>query len=770
MLALANQARQIAKATLDLKLAYGLIKPADYELLTTQYQNYVPLKGDGEYGPKIKRATGHGERAEHILENIARDYEQATVAGEKNLARQSLLQLVLKYPDDQLWTARVPPRGKYVAGKSYSVQKNGKSEAVFGSLSQVNAFLEAKGAEAASYEVLDSAGERVVEFTKPLQDNEVIVYVNGDPVRLQFHDEALARQLRPLDGGQLNPILETMRKVNRYLSGIYTGYNPAFIFKNAVRDAITGTLNITANQGAGVAAKAWTNYPDALAAMGQWASTRQAPQRGMGRWLEEYRQHGGKTGASWMSDLEAQGKTIQATFDDARGLLSTAQSGSAKRAAGVAWRQSVGKLAHVIEIGNQAAENALRLALYATLREQGQSPAKAAQAAKTVTVDFDRKGSQTAALGALYLFLNPAIQGTANAVKALTKGQHRTQGWAALGGLAALGALAAAQGMDDDKDRWLGQSWEDRTKNLVLTIGGHQLKLPLSQEFAPFYAVGVAATEALRGEKPMTSAARLFSSFVNAYFPLKGAFNAESENRLADVAQAAVPTLVKPLVESGFNRNSFGYQIVPENPQTKDRADSQKMFRATKGTAYDTAAQTIAKLGEVAGQGKYENDWSKVSPETLKYLWRTYTGGLGAFITDSAGAARIAIADPNSLDTGDIPVLKDFVKEQNQKPLANRYRELAREAQAAITEYKQIKKAGDGEAADLFGENGHKLALAGMGKLIESVNKSAAALADRKVDINGDADLSLAEKRAALKAIEAEEAELYRGAIGAFTQ
>lgn len=764
--ALAQRARDIAKATLDLKLAYGLMKPADYELLSTQYANYVPLKGDGEYGPKVKRAMGHGEREEHILSNIARDYEQATVAGEKNLARQSLLQMVLKYPDEKLWTARVPPRGKYVAGKSYSVQRNGKSEAVFSSLPQVNAFLEAKGAEAANYEVLDNAGERVVEFTKPLQNNEVLVYVNGDPVRLQFHDATLAQQLRPLNGGQLHPILEKMRAVNRYLSGIYTGYNPAFIFKNAVRDALTGTINMTANQGAGVAAKAWGNYPNALQAMGRWAATRKAPDSAMGRWLEEYRQHGGKTGASWMADLENQGKSIQATFDQARGLLETAKTGSAKRTAAVAWRNSVGKLAHVIEVGNQATENALRLALYATLREQGQSPAKAAQAAKTVTVDFDRKGSQTSALGALYLFLNPAIQGTANAFKALAKGEHRMQAWAALGGLASLGALAAGRGMDDDKDRWLGQSWEERTKNFRMKIGSHELVLPVSQEFAPFYAAGVAGAEALRGEKPMTSAARLFSSMVDAYFPLQGAFKAESDNRLADVAQAAVPTLVKPLVETAFNRNSFGSQIVPESPQTKDRADTQKMFRGTKGTPYDTAAQTIAKLGG----GKYENDWSKVSPETLKYLWRTYTGGLGAFITDSAGAANIALRDPGSLDSGDVPIVKDFIKDENAKPLSNRYRNLAKEAQGAITEWRDIKKAGDGDAAELFGADQTKLQLAGMGKLIAQVNKAAAALSERKVDINADPSMSLAEKRAALKAIEAEEAELYRGAIGAFGQ
>lgn len=57
-----------------------------------------------------------------------------------------------------------------------------------------------------------------------------MVYVDGQPVRIQIvGDEKLARQLRPLNQAQMGPVMEFMRGVNRYLSKIYTGYNPAFI-------------------------------------------------------------------------------------------------------------------------------------------------------------------------------------------------------------------------------------------------------------------------------------------------------------------------------------------------------------------------------------------------------------------------------------------------------------------------------------------------------------------------------------------------------------
>jgi hypothetical protein len=766
---MANEAREITKATLELKLAYGLIDIETFTTLADRYSNYVPLKGDGEYGPKIKRAMGHDERDEHILENIARDYELAVVAGEKNLARQSLLSMVLQNPDSDLWTVGVPPKGRYVAGTVYSVRQGKTEVATFTSNSQVSAFLEGKGSQAGQYEVW-AGGERVREFAKPLQDNEVMVYVDGKPVRIQIvGDEQLARQLRPLDQARMNPILEFMRSVNRYLSKIYTGYNPAFIIKNTARDAMTGTINIMGNEGAGTAARAWANYPAAMKALSVYAATGKVPTGEAGKMLDEYRQFGGKTGASYMSDLEEQGKTLQRMFDDAYGATGYLADKRLGKSAAVAGRKIVGGMAHVIEVMNQATENGLRLALYMAMRNQGVSPGEAAQAAKSVTVDFDRKGSQSGVLGAIFLFFNPAVQGTANAIKTLAKGDNKAQAWAALGALAVLGAYAAGQGMDDDKDKWLGEGWESRAKNLILKIGGMRLKVPLSMEFAPFYALGIAMAEAKRGEGKMKAAGHIVSSFIDAYFPLQGAFNSESDNHGMDAAMATVPTVLKPGVQIAANRNSFGSPVVPDSELTKDRPDNLKMFKGTKGSVYDAAAQGIATVGQAMGAGKYENDITKVSPETLKMLWRTYTGGLGQFVTDMAGLANVSAQAPGTTEIADVPILKDFVKSGDDvRPIRSRFYELTKEARAASEEFKQAKKAGDGEAMDAIMDRPEKAELLGFDRLIRSTTKAAGELRDAMVDINADQSLSLAEKRVRLKELEKEEEAIYRDAIAAF--
>jgi hypothetical protein len=778
--ALADQARDISKATLDLKLAYGLIDQDTHEALTKAYQYYVPLKGDGEYGPRVKRAMGHEGRNEYILENIARDYDQAVVAGEKNLARQSLLALVAQHPDPKLWSIGVPPRGRYVAGQVYNVidpslPHGSQTIGSFVSRSQVDAFLEGAGQKGAQYQVLDSNGDRVQEFVKPLQDNEVMVYVKGQPVRIQVQDETLARQLRPLDQRQMHPILEFMRTMNRYFSKIYTGYNPSFILRNVARDSMTGTINMLGNEGVGVAARAWTHYLSATKTLAQWAATGEVPQGKMGQYLQEYRNNGGKTGASWMSDLEQQGKTLTRMYEDTIGASGYLKQGQTAKAVWIASRKTVSGMAHVVEIANQATENALRLALYTTLRERGESAGVAAAAAKNVTVNFDRKGTLTGALGAVYLFLNPAIQGTANAMRTLAKGEHRGQALVALGMLATLGFFAGSSGMDDDKDRWLGRGWDERTKKFIYNMGGHTLTVPLSQEFAPAYALGVGMAEAMRGESGMTTATRLVSSFLDAYFPLNNTYNPDSNNHLQDAFLSATPTLLKPIGETAANRDHSGHPIVPESDATKDRPDNLKMYRTTKGTVFDALAQGIASGGEMLGNAtggvvggrRYENDLTKVSPETLKYLWRTYAGGLGQFVADSAGVASLA-TEPGALTTDDVPILKDFVRSNDVKPIRGRFYDIANEAKAAATEFAQAKKAGDGEGMDQFLNAPNQADLLALNKLFIKSSKAVAQIRDEEVNVNADKTLNTAQKREQLKALEGEEESIYRSALDAF--
>lgn len=780
---IANQARAIAKRTLDLQLEYQLINKETHERLTKTYEYYVPLKGDGEYGVKIKRAMGHGERDENILEHLSRDYNQVIAKGERNLVVQSLIRLALKFPDDSTWTVRVPPKGRYVAGKVYNIvhvgpgaPTNGETVASFESHSQVTAWLEAKGAEARHYKVLDSNGEQVVEFTKPLQDNEVMGYIQGDAVRMQIHDEALARQIRPLDVKQLNMFVRGLAKIHRWYATVYTAYSPTFIFTNVIRDAGSGTINMLGNYGAGVAAEAWLkHYAKASAALLYWSKSHNAPQGKTGQYLNEYRAQGGKTGAAHMSDLEQQRESFQRMYDDAYGAFKYAKDGRVDKAALIAARKTVMGLAKTIEMANVATENSLRLALFITLRERGVSPGKAAAAAKNVTVNFDRKGTATGFISAFYLFFNPRVQGAANALRTLTSGKHKYQAWTALGMMATAGYFMAAAGMDEDKDRWLGTKWDTRSKKLIFFNGDKTIEVPVTQEYAPAMAAGVALAEVVRGESPTKSGARLMASIADAYVPIDVA-HPDSDNPMLDFMLGIMPTNAQILLRSANNRSAFGSEIVPESDNTKDQPDNFKMNRATKGTVYDRAAQVIASgklpvldktIGETFGNRKYANDWSKISPETLKMLWGTAAGGLGNFVADSAGLGVLAKEGAQQIISDDVPVLKAFYKTNDSKPLRNRFYELADESKRLDAQVKQAIKQGDELAArDIM--QGDDAIFWALVEANEATRKITALRAEQAVAINADKTLSVPEKRAKLKELDALMEQDYRKAISNF--
>ena len=139
------------------------------------------------------------------------------------------------------------------------------------------------------------------------------------------------------------------------------------------------------------------------------------------------------------------------------------------------------------------------------------------------------------------------------------------------------------------------------------------------------------------------------------------------------------------------------------------------------------------------------------------------------FVTDVGGLANIAAQAPGSIEVSDVPVAKDFVKSNDDtRLLRGRYYDLTKEARKASEEFRQAKKAGDSDAMDKILSSPDKEEMIILSKFILSTNKAAAAIRDEMVDINADTSLSLPEKRAKLKELERDEAELYRDAIETF--
>jgi hypothetical protein len=209
---------------------------------------------------------------------------------------------------------------------------------------------------------------------------------------------------------------------------------------------------------------------------------------------------------------------------------------------------------------------------------------------------------------------------------------------------------------------------------------------------------------------------------------------------------------------------------VPESDRTANDPSNLKKHRSSEGNVYDVLAQIMAKGGEYPGMQRYGNDITKVSPETLKYLWSTYTGGVGNTIADFATLGKLTLTDPASIGGSDVPFVKDFAKEDAKRNRAAFYYDQVNEAKEAKRQFQLAKDARDAEGmADITNRPGTGLAL-GTVRMSEKMSKMLKALGDQQVAVLKDDSLSVGARREKLKEIEATKDQLISGVLGAITK
>lgn len=775
--ALANDFRRIADGTLELYLRAGIISQDAAAAMRATYQFYVPVKGGDEdqaarqgtgkglsVNGKQKRRMGHDRREENVLENLLRDRERAIILAEKNNVGTYLLDLVQRNPDPKLWTVGVLPKQKVLRDRvAYVVQHNGQPAETFADIAAAEQFIDRevlRGAgQAKDFNILKTRDPYVTAMAKPmLQENEVQVYVQGQPLRIQLHDPVLVGQYRRMGTEMMGSLVEAGKALNRWLSKVYTGYNPEFFVRNVARDLTAGMINLTADQGAKVATKALVHWPKAGAAMFRYALTGEAPNGEYGRALKRYRAAGGSTGAAYMGDLERQADRLTRLYDDCRGAMSALKDGKPGKAAMIATRKLVGGLAHWFEVWNQAGENAFRLATFMAMEESGKGVAQAASMAKNVTVNFNRKGELTPQLGAAYLFLNPSVQGTARLWQSLfgKDTPHKAQAWAMVGSMVGLALALAAMNRADDDDEWEATPDSVKDRNLLVPLGnGRKLTIPLPYGYSFFVSMANRLDAVMHGESTEKAGIRIASALFENFSPVGNPIgdNPDSKNLIN-----MMPTAAKIVLQPAANITDFGGPMRPEYDQ--NQPDNEKMWRGTRGGVYDQAAQFVSdRVGS-----KYENDWADISPETLKYLVRTFTGGTGAFMADSASLLNVLAAGAEP-DLAEVPFARSGARDMTVKDLRARFNELGGEARQHVDAWKRAVKAGDDAEATRYEQDGAMMA---MGELMEGYAKQARTVRDlMAAELRRD-DLSLAAKRALQRRHEADEAAVYQEFIREF--
>ncbi|WP_418648518.1 LPD38 domain-containing protein [Thauera butanivorans] len=781
---LANELQAITQDTKRILLEAGIITQEMAAAWDATYQHYVPLKGGPEEDAanqgtgrgltvkqKNKRALGHGTREEWIIENILRDHERAILQAEKNRVGQHLLALAIEAGHEDLITIGKPAKRQVLKDTvHYEVRYHGSTVEVFRSLADAQRFVGIEalkpGRSKKDFAIQASHDLDVVMMPSPvLEPNETQVHVDGHAVRIQFKDEGLARAWNNLGAESFNVVMRMAREVNTFLSRAYTGWNPEFILVNVFRDLGTGVLNLAGEEGGRFALNALKNYPRAFAELLKYAHTGNAS-----NWIAQYRADGGTTGAAYLSDLERIGKDVQGAYDEAAGVIQTWRNGGSYRAARAAVREILGPFVRWIEKLNQAGENAMRLAAYRTAVEMGQTRARAAALAKNATVNFNRNGELGQTIGSLYLFANPAIQGTASIAHALFKGKHKHQAQALTGAIVAAGYTMAALNGGGPEDEYEKLPEFQKERFMPIWTGDGWVKIPIPYGYGFFATMGRQLAALEKGEDPAKVSLRLASSFVEEFSVWGAAADPEGDEKNVTFLLPTIPQIVMAPI---INKTGLGAPVYPESPFDQSKPDNLKMWRTTQGAVFHDAAKGLNAL---TGGDAVQKGWLDISPETLRYLWTTATGGTGRFFTDTAALAKnLAVEglEARDIESREVPIVRKFVGPANDiRGARARFWEAAeevREAQEAFARAKKLEDVAERNdlARQIQAENRELLAL---GKALDARTKAIKHERDLIDAIMADESRTLSERRVMVREVEARERRLYDEFVAEFKE
>lgn len=702
--AVAAKVDEMIAKTRQTYVDYGLESQDTVDGWAEMFKHYVPLQReshDGEgmgvgqgfsiKGKESKSRTGSTAAVSDILANVAAQRERAIVRGEKNRVAVAMLGLATLNPNPDIWDIKPAPRQWFneATGQIESgVPPNWRS--------QPNVL-------SAKVRMNDgSVVERAVVFNER----------NERAMRM-------AMALKNLDAQQLEGLIGVTSKITRYFASINTQYNPLFGLTNLVRDLGGAPLHLVSTEINWQQHKvfALTMKYLALATARRIIDRKGDPQnltRGFrvgafrmdnlpptdfALWKEMQRD-GGTTGyRELFRTTEDRANAIRRELDPyywhkegfgrvvtAGGLLSWPAKGA--QALG-------GGLFNWLSDFNEALENVTRLAAYKVAVDQGLSKQRAASISKNLTVNFNRKGSKTPQLGALYAFFNAAMQGSARIAEVVvtmdrgdiktlrltTAGKAIVVGGITAGVLQAL-ALAAAGIDEDDIPEFV------RERNFIFPLPGSdkkyvQIPMPLGWHVLP--NLGRKATEmtmrVARGEKAdaAKTALGMVMTTIDAFNPLGGS---------GTVLQMVSPTVFDPGVALLENRDWTGRPIARQSFN-----EVQPGYLNARETSSDLGTWIAEALNRISGGSDFVAGKLSPTPDQIDYLIGQVTGGVGRELTKVATTAR-ATATGEDLPPHKIPLVGRFYGEvQSQSNQSSRFYDALRRMREHKAEIEGLDEA-----------------------------------------------------------------------------
>jgi hypothetical protein len=533
----------------------------------------------------LKKVKGSVDRRVNPFLATIDYYSKVLRAGEMNLARQQMYNLIRKYPNENLFKI-VPP----VSGVYYDAD----------------------------------SGILVPEFSVE-PPNSIPVYRNGQIYYIQFvgkngaklydawmsinktHDRTLVHRF--------------FRSINAALYFANIKFNPTFLVTNLIRDDIASILNSLAldevQQGlvrAKLAAKIPVYTPLAIRAAYQASRGKNtAANQTMLDYAIRLQNQGGLT---VLGNIVG-GQTLDERVDKMMELISAMDGMSLMQQLSMPGSYLLNALGDM----QSAVENGTRIAAFRASIEAGLSDQAAAAIAKNITVNFDRKGAIGGSLNDFIWLFKTSASGVARFAKAL----NTKEGKVIAAGLIGMGAALALWNRSRCPEAWDSLDPQIKlTKIVFVTDCEHTVypSIPFAQGWSFFVYLGqVMADYAMNAMDGQEATANVALAAVNSTNPTGTSTDYQS------FSTNFMPTALDKGLEFAVNRTWYDKPISPEQYSFEDKVkDSELAWEETSIWAKELATWLSTSTG---GSNAKNEGAIEISPATLEYAFKTITGGAG---------------------------------------------------------------------------------------------------------------------------------------------
>ena len=681
-----DKTNRATKETLKKTYESGMMDKDHFANVSKMFMYYVPLRGwnektaedvyeyiNSERSPLnsvLKSMKGRKSVPDEVMATIGNMAESAILQGNKNLMKQSFMNMVMNHPTDvatmrKAWYVYDQAKDEWTISMP-EIQDNDTSEIISQKISdheEKMKNLKEKGLATQKssglnidYRILkNNISQHAVVVKNGGKD--YIIYVNGNPRAAQ----AVNGLTNP--DAEKNPIFNSISRANRWLAANFTTRNPAFVMSNLARDMIFSMSAIGIKEDAKYSAKFRKNLFVAIPTVFDCIRGKcKNSQSDM--YFKEFVKNGGETGYMHLNDVDKYKKKVKKELSKITG-----ERGSAKAALDYTLER--------LEDFNRWAEDVSRFAVYMTSRQMGRSIVDSVNDAKEVTVNFNKKGAgyktggffgiTAGIMRNLYLFFNASVQSLSNFNRLRVKNPVRF--YSTLGGFIAAGVIMPVindflynvlGGGDDnpynDLPEWV------RRNNLCIYVGNGQfVTIPLPIELRAFYGLGDYAYRLSTGrEKPTpTGIAKGTVSQLADLLPLNPTGNEGLKTFMPDALSPIFETYV-------WNEDFTGKPIAKLTPFNERDPEWKRVYKGTSGWLVD-ASKFFNDLTNGGGPGSdFRKGFIDFNPAKVENLLESYFGGMAKFLNQSGktiyyGAKSMAEGEMDeNLVARNVPIVNRF--------------------------------------------------------------------------------------------------------------